>query len=424
LLVALLLWLAAGAWAQSRTADYIVAVVNQETVTAVEFGQRLAAARQGATRGNASLPPEPQLRRLVLDALIDERVLLSYARASGVRVDDADLERALASIALQNQIQPAQLRERVEREGIDYNRFRANIRDQLLVERVREREVPPRIRVTEEEIDAAIARQRAAAGGQAGINIAQILVTVPEQASPAVDAQRRAVAESVLARVRAGEDFALVARQVSEDANRERGGEMGLRPADRLPEPFVQAVSTLAPGEVSPTLLRTGAGYHVIKLVARQAAGAPMVTQTRVRHILLRPSPQGGTQAAQQRLAELRRQIVAGNRDFGDVAREISEDASAAQGGDLGWVSPGSFVPEFEQALNQLAIGGVSEPVVTRFGVHLIEVTDRRSVALDERQLRQQVTNLLREQKYEQAYVDWVRDLRQQAYIEMREPAP
>ncbi len=414
---------APGAAAQPRTADYIVAVVNQELVTAVELAQRMARVRESAARANAPLPPEARLREQVLDALIEERVILSHARDSGVRIDDAELQRALASVALQNQIPPAQLRERVEREGIDFNTFRNNIRDQLLVERVREREVQQRIRVTDEEIDALIERERGSTA-RTEFNVAQILVAMPENASPAVEAERRARAEAALARVRAGEDFAAVAREVSEDPNRERGGELGLRPADRLPDLFVEAVRPLQAGQVAPAVLRSGAGFHVLKLVERRDPGVFAVTQTRARHVLLRPTPQAGTQAAQRRLAEFRRQIVAGERRFEDVAREFSEDGSAAQGGDLGWASPGSFVPEFEQAMNALPVGGVSEPVVSRFGVHLIQVVERRNVEIEPRQLRQQAANALREQKYERAYLEWVRDLRAQAYVELREGAP
>jgi peptidyl-prolyl cis-trans isomerase SurA len=424
---AVLLAVVPGADAQSRpsarTADYIVAVVNQELVTAVEVSQRLARVRENATRAGASLPGEGVLRQQVLDSLIDERVILSHARDSGVRIDDAELDRALASVALQNQVPPAQLRERVEREGIDFNRFRANIRDQMLVERIREREVQQRIRISDDEIEALIARERGAMA-RSEFNLAQILVSVPEDASPAVDAERRARAEAALARVRAGEDFAAVAREVSEDSNRERGGEIGMRPVERLPDLFVGAVRPLKPGEVAPNVLRSGAGYHVLKLLERRDPGGFVVTQTRARHILLRPTPQTGAQAAQRRLGEFRRQIVSGERRFDEIAREFSEDGSAAQGGDLGWTSPGSFVPEFEQAMNALPVGGLSEPVVSRFGVHLIQVVERRNAEVDPRQLRQQAANVLREQKYEQAYRDWVRDLRAVAYIELREGAP
>jgi peptidyl-prolyl cis-trans isomerase SurA len=222
--------------------------------------------------------------------------------------------------------------------------------------------------------------------------------------------------------VRGGEDFASVAREVSEDANRARGGDMGIRPTSRLPDSFVAQVRALQPGQVSPTLLRTGAGFHVLKLVERSDSSGVRITQTRARHILLRPSPQLSAELAQQRLADMRAQIERGSTTFEALARQYSEDGSAAQGGDLGWVNPGAFVPEFEAAMNRLSIGGLSQPVTTRFGVHLIEVVDRRESTLDAKQLREQARMALREQKYEEAYLEWVKDLRSRAYVEMREP--
>jgi len=225
-----------------------------------------------------------------------------------------------------------------------------------------------------------------------------------------------------LARAKAGESFEAVARALSEDTNRNKGGEIGLRTADRLPDVFVEAVRPLKAGEVSPVLLRSGAGFHVLKLVERSEAGALSITQTRARHILLRLSAQLSQEAAARRLQEFKRQITGGTKTFEQLARDNSEDGSAPQGGDLGWVSPGGFVPEFEEAMNALAISGLSDPVVSRFGVHLIQVLERRKVALDAKQQRDQARAALREQKFEEAYSEWVRDLRARAYVEMREP--
>lgn len=408
-----------------RSADYIAAVVNQELVTASEVELRLASIRADAQRAGARLPPEAQLRRQVLDDLIAERVIVTYARDSGVRVDESEIDRAVASVAAQNQLTVDQLRDRLRSEGINLTRFRASLRERLLVERVREREVTSRIRISDAEIDAFLAKQRAAASAATELNIAQILVTVPEGASDAMVAERRARAEQALARVRAGEDFARVAREVSEDGNRERGGEIGPRNVDRLPDVFVNAVQPLQPGEVAPALLRTGAGFHVLKLVDRQKSAGLTVVQTRVQHILLRPSAQASEQAAAARLAAFKRQVESSaNRSeaFAALAREFSEDGSAAGGGDLGWASPGAFVPEFELAMDALPIGGVSEPVLSRFGVHLIHVVDRRRTTPDLKQLREQARNALREQRFQTAYEEWVRDLRARAYIELREP--
>jgi peptidyl-prolyl cis-trans isomerase SurA len=360
-----------------RTGDYILAVVNQELVTASEVQARIERVRADAARQRSTLPPEDQLRREVLDALIDERVQLTHARESGTRIDDAELDRAVNNVAVQNQVTMAQLRERLRKEGIEYARFRSNVRDQLLTERVREREVQARIRVTDAEIDALLDERRAAATATAEYNIAQILVTVPEGASVEETTRRRERAEAAKKRVAAGEAFEKVARELSEDPNRAAGGVLGMRSAERLPDVFVEAVRGLKAGDVAPELLRTGAGF--------------------------------------------RQQIESGKASFESLARENSEDGSAPQGGDLGWTNPGTFVPEFEEAMNRLPINGLSEPLVSRFGVHLIQVTERRQVTLDAKQQREQARNVLRERKFDEAFEEWLRELRARAYIEMRE---
>jgi peptidyl-prolyl cis-trans isomerase SurA len=404
-----------------RTGDFIVAIVNQELVTSSEVQSRIARVREDAARNKATLPPEDELRRQIVEVLIDERVQLTHARENGQRVDEAELDRAVANVAQQNQITMEQLRERLRREGVDYTRFRNNVRDQIMTERLREREVQGRIRINDGDIDAYLAERRAAAGASAEYNVAQILVGVPEGASLTEAAQRRARAESALARVKSGEAFEAVARELSEDANRAQGGVIGMRSAERLPDVFVEVVKPLKAGDVAPALLRTGAGFHVLKLVDKREADAFRIQQTRARHILLRVSAQLPQEAAVRRLVGFKQQIESGGRTFEQLARENSEDGSAAQGGDLGWAGPGTFVPEFEEAMNALAINGVSAPVISRFGVHLIQVTERRSATLDVKQQREQARNVLREQKFEEAYVDWIRDLRARAYVEMRE---
>lgn len=407
-----------------RSGDYIVAIVNQELVTAVEVQRRLARAQEDAARTGGRLPAEEELRRQVVEALIEERVILTHARDTGGKVDDVELDRAVQTVAAQNQIGVEQLRERLAAEGIDLVRFRANLRDQLLVERTREREVYQRIRLTDSDLEDYLERQRRAAAADAPLNLAQILVSVPEGAAESVVAERRRAAEAALARVRGGEPFDAVARQVSEDGQREKGGEIGSRPASRLPDLFVEATRALKVGEVTPALVRSGAGFHVLKVLSRADAAQAQAraTQTRARHILLRTSNRLTAEAAQARLAGYRRQIESGARSFEDMAREFSEDGSAAQGGDLGWAVPGTMVPEFEEAMNALPLSGLSAPVVSRFGVHLIQVLERRDVAVDPKQLREQARNALREQRFDDAYADWARDLRGRAYVEMREP--
>jgi len=405
-----------------RNADWIAAVVNQESVTAGEVERRIERARAEAQRTGQPVPPDAELRKAALDALIDERAMITQARDSGMRVDEPELDRAVQNIAAQNQLTLDVLRQRLAAEGVDYGRFRANLRDQILMERLREREVYQRIRISDEDVDRLLDEQRRAANADAETTLAQILVSVPEGASPDALLQRRQRAEAALARVRGGEDFAKVAQELSEDSNRERGGVIGPRPASRLPDLFVEHVRGLKSGEIAPTLLRSGAGFHVLRLVSRQEVALGQITQTRARHVLLRTSAQLNAQTAARRLTEYRRQIEAGSRSFEDIARQYSEDGSAAAGGDLGWSNPGQMVPEFETAMNALAPGGLSEPVVSRFGVHLIQVLERRTVTLETRQLREQARNQLREQKFEQAYLDWARELRSRAYVELREP--
>jgi peptidyl-prolyl cis-trans isomerase SurA len=422
---AALMGTALAAAAQSRTGprngDYIAVIVNQELVTAGEVERRLERAAAEAGRG-AKLPPEPELRKMALDALIDERVMITSARDSGMKIDEPEIDRAVQSIAAQNQITLPVLRERLRAEGTDYARFRANVRDQIMIERLREREVYQRIKISDEDIDRLIEQQREAAKVDADTNIAQILVSVPEGADAATVAARRAVAELALARVNKGEPFEAVAKEISEDSNRATGGVIGMRPASRLPDLFVEATKALKPGEVAPQLLRSGAGFHVLKLIERQEAPLGRVTQTRARHVLLRTSPQLSAEVAAQRLSEYRKQIESGRKSFEDIARQFSEDGTAAGGGDLGWFGPGVMVPEFEAAAAELQINGLSAPVVSRFGVHLIQVLERRDVALEPKQLREQARNVLREQRFEQAYADWTKELRSRAYVEYREP--
>lgn len=421
LLAALALGLTAAS-SGAQSGDYIVVVVNQELVTAGEVQQRIARLRDEADRNRSTLPPPTALRQQVLDSLIDERVLVTNAREMSNRIDDVELDRAVGNVAVQNQLTLAQLKDRLKKEGIAFAKFRDNVRDQMMVERVREREVINRIRVSDAEIDALLLQKRQEAGANAEFDIAQILVTMPEGASIAVASERRQRALAALARVRGGEDFAAVARELSEDANRAQGGKIGLRAADRLPDLFVKAIQSLKPGDVAPEPVRSGAGFHILKLLEKKEAGPFTVQQARVRHILLRPSAELTVEAATRRLAQFKREIQSGSRTFEQLARANSEDGSAAQGGDLGWTSPGAFVPEFEEAVAALPIGGMSDPVTTRFGLHLIQLLERRQTELDVRQQREQARNILKEQKFEGAYADWLRDLRGRAYIELRDP--
>lgn len=402
--------------------DYIAAVVNQDVVAASEVVQRTERLRGEARQRGEVMPETTGLRKQALEALIEDRVLVTYARENGPRIDEPELDRVVANVAAQNKLTMDQLRERLKQDGMDYKSFRENLRDQMMTERVREREVQGRIQITDAEIDAWLDKKRAELASSGQINLAQVLVTVPEGAAESVVAERQARAAAALARIQGGEDFAKVAREVSEDSNKARGGEIGMRPADRLPDLFIDAVKGLKDGETAPRLLRSGAGFHILKLVERQgAASLTHSIQTHARHILLRPSAQLSAEVAARRMTEFKRQIEAGQARFEDIAKANSEDGSAPQGGDLGWMGAGGFVPEFEEAMNALPLGGLSGPVMSRFGIHLIQVLERRTVEIEMKQLRDQARNALREQRYDAAYQEWVKELRDKAFVEVRE---
>ena len=403
-----------------QNADYIVAVVNRELVTNSEVQQRVERLEQEAARANAQSPTREAVQREVLDQLIDERAQLGVARESGLRIDEAELDRTVASVAAQNQLTVAEMRERLRADGLDYPRFRDNLRDRLLLERLREREVQARLRIVDADIENWLTQQREKSGASNEFNIAQILIAVPESASAAETAARRAAAVAVLQRLRAGEDFSKLVLELS-DASKANGGELGLRRGDALPDLFVEAVQPLLTGEVAPQVVRSGAGFHVLKLIERKDA-ALSIQQSRARHILLRPGPGLSQETVIARLAEFRQRVLGGRARFEDLARQFSEDGSAESGGDLGWAAPGQFVPEFEQAMQDLQPGGMSAPVVSRFGVHLIQLVERRQVSLDVRQQREVARNALREQKYEETYLEWSREVRARAYVELREP--
>jgi peptidyl-prolyl cis-trans isomerase SurA len=407
--------------AAARSADFIVAVVNTESVTNNEVTARFQKLQQESIERGGAQPSPGELRKQALDALVEERVLVTYARDNGVKVDDAEVDRAIANIASSNKMKLDQLRDRLRQQGIDYGTFRAGIKDQITIERIREREVVSHIRVTDNEIKDYIAKMRGERSSSQEINLAQILVPVPDKAPPAVVAERKARAEQALARVRNGEPFDQVAREMSEDSNKAKGGEMGSRPVDKYPDLFANAVAGLKVGATTD-VLRSGAGFHILKVLSRGEDSGLTVTQTHVRHIVLRPSAQLGLDAVERRIIDFRQQIDSGAKTFEELARQYSEDGSAPSGGDLGWASPGSFVPEFEEAMDKLPVGGLSGPVRSRFGVHLIQVLDRRSTTVDPKQLREQATNALKEQKFDPAYAEWVADLRAKAFIEYRDP--
>ena len=407
-----------------RSADYIVAIVNSEPITNQQLRLEMQRLARQLAQTQRPIPDAGELAQQVLERLITERAQLHLARESGIKIDESAIDDAEQSVARQNQVDVAGLRRRLATDGVDLNLFRGQLRDQLMVVRVREREVNQKVRVSELDIDQYVRdQQKNQNDSQSELNVAQVLIAVPDDADTAQIAAAQSKAQRILESARAGDDFAQLARENSAAAGAAAsGGEIGSRQADRYPTLFVDAVRGLSVGGL--TLVRSGAGFHVLKVLEKRAGGMPATStvQTHASHILLRLSPQLGEAAAREKLADFRKRIMAGQADFATLAKENSQDGSAAQGGDLGWASPGQFVPEFEEAMGGLAPGQISEPLVSRFGVHLITVLERRTVQLSQREQRDAIRAILREKKLDEAYVSWVQELRGRAYVEMREP--
>jgi peptidyl-prolyl cis-trans isomerase SurA len=408
-----------------QPADFIVAVVNSEPITNNEVRARMVRLEQQLAQQGTPMPPRVQIAREAVDRLIGERAQLQLAREMGIRVDDGAVDQAELTISRQNNIDVAELRRRVAADGMDYAQFRADVRNQLILTRLRDRELEARARVTELEIDQFLAEQANTPDpALTEVSLAHILVAVPENATDAQVAPLLAKAQGLLQRARAGEDFARLAREGSDARDAAAtGGAIGPRTVDRLPPIFVEATRNVRQGGVSD-LVRSGAGFHIVKVLERRnnATQGLSVQQNRARHILLRTGPQLSEAAARQRLADYKRRVQANQADFAQLAVEHSQDASARAGGDLGWASPGTFVPEFEEVLANLGPGQVSDPVVTRFGVHLIQLVDRRQATLGPREQREVVRNLLRERKLDEAYAQWSQEVRGRAFVELREP--
>lgn len=401
--------------------DYILVIVNREMITAGEVARRVDNLLNSAPASGGVTPPIAEIRQRALDALINERLMLSHARETGPRIDDAEIDRIIAAQAQQNQLSIPEFKERLLADGTDFNSLRSTLRDQLQVERVRDRELQSKVKVTDAEVDAFLEQRLQAAGIGPEYNIAQVLIRVPGDSSDALVDEKRRVAETALQRLKNGEAMAVVALELSEDETKNKAGALGLRTANRLPDVFIEKVHPLKAGDIAPEVLRTGAGFHVLQLVERRIPTTVPMAQTRASHILLRPSKDLSREAALQRLAEFRQQILSGRRSFESLAREYSQDGSAAQGGDLGWTMQGAFVPEFEAVMNELPKGGLSAPMVSRFGTHLIKVIDRQLVPVEIKKLRDMARNMLREQKSEAAANEWMQELRSRAFIEYRE---
>lgn len=399
--------------------DRIVAVVNKGVITQSELNRQVALARRELERQGTPLPARKALDRQILDRLILERLQLQLAAQLGIKVPRAQVDEAVARIAARNHLTQAEFREALQRDNVDYDRFRKDVHKQIVLAELRQREVNDKIHVTNSEVEHYLQQHRSS-DEMVEYDLAHILIRLPDQASPHEIAQARARAEKARMDALTGGDFAKIAATYSDASDSLRGGVIGWRAADRLPGLFVEALDHMKPGGISP-VLRSPAGFHIIKLLGRRTvAGGPPVMQTHVRQILIRTNEVVSNSDARHRLLNLRQRILMGHESFAKLARLYSQDPSAANGGDLGWVYPGDTVPQFQRAMNALKPGEVSEPVHTRFGWSLIEVLARREAPPSVDRLKLQAREALRERKAGEAYQQWLRQLRDSAYVQIR----
>jgi peptidyl-prolyl cis-trans isomerase SurA len=399
--------------------DRVVAVVNDEALTQFEIDDQKKTILAQMKLQNVTPPAPDVLDKQLLDRLITERAILQFAKENGVKVDDTQVERTILRIAQDNKLSPDEFKVALRREGIDYEKYREDIRKEMVIQRLRDREVDSRVTVSDSEVDAFLASQSAQPGSDVEYRLSHILVIVPEKASPEqIDAKRRR-AEEALKQVRDGTDFAQVAAGFSDAPDALQGGALGWRTAARLPNVFVESVRVMKPGDVS-IVLRSATGFHIVKLQETRSRNAPtVVEQTRARHILVKVSEVVSESEAKARIERIRDRLETGAK-FEDQAKLNSEDASSAKGGDLGWISPGDTVPDFESAMAKLKIGELSGAVRTQFGWHLIQVQDRRTQDITAERKRDQARMSLRQRKSEEAFQDWLRQMRDRAYVEIK----
>ncbi len=409
---------ASAAPADPVEADRIVAVVGDEVITQYDMRQRLAIALKQLEKQKISLPPQDVLERQLLERMVMDRVQMQFARETGLKIDDAQLDQAINRVAANNKLTPQQFKAALEKDGVNYPAFREEIRGELTMQRLREREVESKIVISESEIDLYLANQTAIGSGEE-YEVAHILLRAPESASPEALQKLRLRGEEALKRAKDGTSFAELAASYSDAPDALQGGSLGWRPQDRLPQLYAETVARMQPGEISD-LLRSSAGFHILKLVGKRGGSAPVsVQQTHARHILIRVNEVVSEAEARHKMETLRERLANGD-DFAELARLYSQDGSAGKGGDLGWVSAGDTVPEFERAMNALKANETSPVVKTSFGMHLIQVTDRRTRDVSEERKRAAARQALRERKIEENYQDWLRQLRDRAYVEIR----
>jgi peptidyl-prolyl cis-trans isomerase SurA len=402
------------------TVDRIIAVVNDQVITQNDLNERITLVKRQLQGQNVQLPPPDVISKQLLERMINDLVQVQLAKENGIKVDDATLEKTIQRIAEDNNLSMAAFRAMLEKDGIKYPRFREDIRQEILLTRLREREVDNTIVVTDAEVESQLAAEARDQTSNVEFRLSHILVTVPQQATPDQIEARRRRALQALSELRKGAVFAQVAATYSDATDALQGGNLGWRAAGRLPTLFLDTVDKLKPGETSD-IVRSPNGFHIIKLLEKRGktATSDAVQQTHARHILVRTKDTLSDADVRARLVSLRERIVAGE-DFAEIAKVASDDSSAAKGGDLGWLVPGDTVPEFERAMNALRDGEVSQPVQSQFGWHLIQVTERRAEPVSEDRKKAAARNAVRARKGDEAYQDWLRQIRDRAFVEYR----
>ncbi|HEY2865290.1 MAG TPA: peptidylprolyl isomerase [Casimicrobiaceae bacterium] len=401
------------------TVDRVVAVVNDEALTQYELDEARRVVQQQLKQQKIEPPAADVLDKQVLERLITQRALMQQAKEEGVKIDDTVVERAIQRIAQENKLSADEFRKVLAQENIPYTKYREDIRNEMLVQRLREREVDSKIQVTDAEVDQYLATLKAQNAGETEYRLAHILVLVPEQATADQIEKRRGRAEEALRSIRSGADFAQIAAAFSDATDALQGGLLGWRTGARLPTVFADTVRDLKPGAVSG-VLRSAAGFHIVKLLEkRNRDDAKIVDQTHARHILIRVNELTSEADAKAKIDRLKDRLDAG-ANFAELAKLNSEDASATKGGDLGWLSPGDTVQEFDDTMAKLAPNQVSAPVRTSFGWHLIEVLERRKQDITADRERSEALTAIRQRKSDEAFQDWVRQIRDKAFVEIR----
>jgi len=430
-----------------RNIDGVAAVVNTGYVTRKEIDDRIIALQ----KQGGKLPEGSTLRQLVLDRLIIEKIQLQNAEQEGIFVSNKELDKIIGDLALKNKLSYAEFKAKIIATGISFERYKESLREDIIVSRYRERSVETKIKISDAEIDNFIAdRMRAMAGDSASrsapsvkggpeeIDVAQIFIPVEAGAGAGAQAEGKRQAEVLLVNARGDVDFLQLGAAAAKENPKIKFQELGYRTPDRLPQLFYEAIRNTGSGQLANAVVKSPAGYHVLKVLDRRtistapaeqqaapqepASTSPQnipITQTMARHILLKNRKDLTDQEAERRLQGYRDQVRAKTADFAELAKKYSEDGSALNGGNLGWMSPGDLVPEFEQAMNRLQIGEVSNPVKSEFGWHLIQVLERREAQLTVEKQREFARAAIRERKFEQAYMDWVRELRDTATVKI-----